>query len=76
MAERRFLARGDQDNTQGRLDAFLPAEIHDALYTTKAFQNDTDLLFGRILATGLPLDLPYNGIRRWLFLGTHAFLLA
>jgi hypothetical protein len=60
------------------MDAFLPAEIRDALLTTKALQNDTDLFFGSEFTPGFAFDLPNDGFRRslGLFLCCHAFLLA
>jgi hypothetical protein len=59
-----------------RIDPFSAAKTRDALLTPKPFKDYTNLLLRSILAAGLPLDLPYNGFRRWLLLGTHVVLLA
>jgi hypothetical protein len=62
----------------GGMDAFLPAQIRNALLTTKAFQNDSNLFLCGKFATSSPLDLSNDRFRRCLglFLCCHAFLLA
>jgi hypothetical protein len=40
------------------IDAFLAAEFGNADLTAKAFQHDADLLFGRMVPTGISTDVP------------------
>jgi hypothetical protein len=44
--------------------------------TFRGFKKIPSILLGRISVPDPTLDLAYYGIRRWLLLGAHAYLLA